>query len=270
MQTHKIFRIRVEHPEQLEELSLSGLTPIPIDGDADWCLLRLLSDHPALGALLDWIEREQLEHHCTTDRSFSRREIRSAKALHIEVTPPETGPKTISPVTIDWSNACERCMRRSHDDGPIQADTSALRDSVFLRGSRGELIVNRTVAMRMIKDGMTGSVLEPILSTQLPDNPDPEFYRLIPTDRLPRVTSPPTLFSMTRDHCANCGRGGLHLNSMLYFDAPMEVFEDLNVTSEIFGDGRALAPEVVVSPRFYNLLVSCGAHSMVPEPVVLV
>jgi hypothetical protein len=57
---------------------------------------------------------------------------------------------------------------------------------------------------------------------------------------------------------------------MLYFDAPRDVFEDINVTSEVFGDGRLLSPEVVVSPRFYNILVSCGAHDMAPEPVVLV
>ncbi len=270
MRTHKVFRIQYQDSEQLEELSRLGFTPFLDNESGGWCLLRVATTHPSMPILLDWIEREQTHHHCTIERSFSRREIRSATALHIDIVEPESGSIVGDSMTIDPKQACDKCLRRTGNRASVLNDAQGSRSAAFLRGIEGELIVNRSIAMRMISDGITGAVLEPILSTQLPDNPDPEYYRLVPVDRLPQVTSPPTTFSISQRECNHCGRAGLRLNSMLYFDAPRDVFEDINVTSEVFGDGRLLSPEVVVSPRFYNILVSCGAHDMAPEPVVLV
>lgn len=270
MQTFKTFRIRCENVELTEELRQHGLSIDTSDPTSDWCLLKLPTDHPGIRMIEEWLNSQGVEYECGTLRSFSRREIRSAPALHLDIAQVAAGPRAIHPIHKDWSDACERCMRTSLDSGPIECEPSILQNHILSRGPRGELIVSKKVAMRMVSDGISGAVLEPIWASEEHSESDPENYRIIPTDVLPRVTSPPTRFALSRDRCAVCGRGGLHLDSLLYFDAPIDTFVDINVTSEVFGDGRSLAPEVVVSPRFYNLLLSCGARDLTPEPVVLV
>ena len=71
-------------------------------------------------------------------------------------------------------------------------------------------------------------------------------------------------------HCFDCGQGGLFLDSALYYDVDEDEFSDINHTWETFGQGAGISPELLMSSRFYNLLLACGANLEEPEPVLFV
>ena len=57
---------------------------------------------------------------------------------------------------------------------------------------------------------------------------------------------------------------------MLYYDVDVKDLADVNVTREYFGHGSELAPEMVVSARFFELMRSCGVTLDQTEPVMFV
>jgi hypothetical protein len=203
------------------------------------------------------------------ERHFTLKEIRTAPALHVEpATAKKSEPVEIEAAHYDWTSVCPRCMRVPQPEGSLTFKRGATLGEALLRGKRGELIVNERVAVRMIKDGITGCLLREVKCEG--DSAASSYFQIVPTSVLPEAISPPTRFTVSGGVCAACGRGGLSLESMLYYDVPLGRLEDVNVTRELFGDGPALAPEIVVSQRFYNLLLATGARLSGSEPVLFV
>ncbi|MEZ6196979.1 MAG: hypothetical protein R3F20_14830 [Planctomycetota bacterium] len=270
MRTTKIFLVDWEDACELglvdgetrAEVTARGRRP-------SWVEIRLDGHDEEARRLLDRLEDNDAWFHLHEERRFSRRELRDAKYLHVD-TAFEVECRPGEGSTWDWSGACEHCMRVPEQTGPIAVAPADLESAMAARGRRGEFLVHERVATRMIKDGISGCLLREVLyETESGHEPSP-FFQVIPTVSLPTVVSPPTRFASTDAACPHCGRGGLYLESMLYYDIDLGDLADVNVTSELFGEGPSLSPEVVISPRFFNLMVSCGVHFDTSEPVMFV
>ncbi|MCB9831410.1 MAG: hypothetical protein H6807_02975 [Planctomycetes bacterium] len=219
---------------------------------------------------LDELDQRGIEYWVREERHFDLREIRDARALRLR--PLDTIHHVGLPheTLLDWSDCCATCMRVPTQRGQLLVDGRLLADHCLLGGPRGELLVSERIALRMIKEGVTGCLLRELRLAE--DGPEPAegWFQVLTTTRLPPAVSPPTRFALTEDHCASCGQGGLFVDSMLYYDVDDGDLDDINATFELIGEGAGLAPELIFSPRFYNLLVSAGARFEEPEPVVFV
>ncbi|MEE9394545.1 MAG: hypothetical protein V3W41_18785 [Planctomycetota bacterium] len=267
MKTERVFLLKIGDAFEM------GLLEGQLEGDTapkgNWVEVRTIASSPVTQNLIDRLEERGVEFFMRDERHFSRKELRTAKALHLDPSHRDVECRAASSDTWNWDDVCGRCMRVPEQTGPIMVAPQDL-ESHIARGRRGEFLVSEHIATRMIRDGITGCILREVLFFEQ-DEPTPApYFQVFPIRELPVTVSPPTRFLNNDQDCAVCGRGGMFLNSMLYYDLPVEDIEDLNVTSELFGNGPGLYPELVVSPRFFNLLISCGAEIEEPEPVIFV
>ena len=221
-------------------------------------------------ALMADLESRGAEFYVHEERQFTLREIRDARAICTEPTQRLRMSTLPSKTAFDWTEVCSLCMRSPEQLGHLEIHPRHLADQTALMGSRGELIVNEAVAMRMIKDGITGCLLREIRTPENAPALSETFYQVLVTNTLPPLMSPPTRFVLTDDYCEECAQGGLHLESMLYYDFPDDELDDVNVTAELFGDGSGISAKYVFSPHFYNMLVAAGAELETTEPVIFV
>ncbi|MFT7620587.1 MAG: hypothetical protein ACI97A_004244 [Planctomycetota bacterium] len=257
-----------ENSERLEFLDCA--TPWNVRSGTDFLETRIPARSPEADSVLAQLESAGFEFYLREERHFGLREIRQAKIL-------KTGPESQilsnhlpNQVEFDWTDVCQTCMRSPSQVGPLFMNHARLAEEQAIFGPRHELIVSEKVALRMIKDGITGCILREIEQAPNTSQGDSQYFQVIVTRQLPRAFSPPTRFISTDDFCKSCGQGGLFLDSALYYDVEEQEFQDVNHTHETFGQGAGISPELLVSSRFYNLLLSCGAHLEEPEPVVFV
>lgn len=270
MRIETVILVRLQ-PEQQQALLEAGMLDMDqAMSGAGFIEFRHPHNAPEAVEMIDRLEESGVEHYVYEERHFSTREIRMASFLHIapSCTLPESG--TLHASSYDWSAVCPRCQRVPVQEGHLLADPEAFPEEALIRGRRGELIVHESIAVRMIKEGITGAILREIEVDGQEGERCAQYFQLVPTSKMPNVVCPPTRFHFTEDVCETCTQGGQHLDSLLYYDVPMGDMDDINVTTELFGDGAELSPEIVVSPRFYNLLVSCGAELEATEPVMFV
>jgi len=267
MKIERVFLMKIGDAFELGLLEVDHQNESGAKGS--WVEVRTIASSPTTQNLIDRLEECGIEYFMRDERHFSRKELRSAKALHLDPSHRDVECRAVSSETWNWEDVCGRCMRVPEQTGPIMIDPQDI-DSHIARGRRGEFIVSEHIATRMIREGISGCVLREVLFTDQEGPTPAPFFQVFPVRNLPVTVSPPTKFASNDEGCTVCGRGGLFLDSMLYYDLPVEDIEDVNVTNELFGNGPGLYPELVVSPKFFNLLISCGAEIEEPEPVIFV
>ncbi len=257
-----------ENVEQLQYLeSPADWTPRL---ETDYLETRLLAHTEEAQDLLEELQSMGLVFYMREERHFELAEIRRAEVLK---TCPETqilANHLPHEVQFDWSDACVQCMRSPEQVGPLVIEHRRLTNKEAVLGPRHELIVSEKVATRMIKDGISGCILRPVEDSPGGQADTGSFFQVIVTHHVAPAFCPPTRFVSTDDHCDACGQGGLFLDSSLYYDFGVEEFQDINHTFEVFGQGAGISPEILLSSRFYNLLLACGAQMAEPEPVLFV
>ena len=268
MRIEVVILVRLRPERQLELAESGALSLAEAHNRQGFIEYRFPAHAPEIDELKARLEDAGEEFLVREERSFSLRELRDAPALKIE---PAFDPSDVEVAAerYDWKEACVRCMRVPGQEGTLHIKRGDLQHAHFLRGRRGEILVNESIATRMIKEDVSGCILRDVKADDGVRGAE-NYFQLIPTNVLPSAVTPPTRFLTSDDACPACGRGGLYLDSMLYYDIDERKIADVNVTAELFGDGPALAPEIVVSQRFYNLLVSAGAKLDAPEPVAFV
>lgn len=272
MRTELVILIRFSPEEQQQLADLGHLTPEQAMRGQGFMERRFPLHSDEAEELLDELEEAGVEHWVREERTFSEAEIRSAPALAVSVAHVLDGGPGVQRGEYDWTSCCAVCMRRPIQSGPLTIPYERLAGQSAIRGRRGELIVNDELAVRMISEHVSGCILQEVKTPIGEDHDGPKgaFFQVVPTSTLPSTIAPPTRFQLTDDICEACGQGGLFRDSMLYYDLPVDDLADLNVTYECFGHGAEIAPEVVVSTRFYDLMLACGAVLENPEPVMFV
>ncbi len=258
-------------PENHEQLEFLGGSDdwSPREG-TDFLENRVPAHSERAKVLLEQLQAGGFEFYMREERHFELAEIRLATILKTGPEAQVLGSHLPHEVQFDWSEACETCMRTPEQVGPLVMQHARLADEEAIFGPRHELIVSEKIALRMIKDGITGCLLREVEDQEESSVHDSSYFQVMVTQQLPRAFSPPTRFISTDDRCEACGQGGLFLDSPLYYDVAENEFQDVNHTFESFGQGAAISPELVMSSRFYNLLTACGAHLEEPEPVLFV
>jgi hypothetical protein len=272
MRIEKVFLVGLQDAVDLEIVDRDALeAEIPAGSAPSWVELRFESRRDEVLAIRERLESTGTEYYLREERSFTRREIRDAKFLHVDPAL-EIECRPGGEHTWDWSEACEHCMRVPEQTGRIAVDPKIVEGVAVARGRRGELLVHEHIATRMIKEDISGCVLREVLfEGEEGARHSSPYFQVVPSIVLPSAVHPPTRFASLDDaSCPLCGRGGLYLESMLYYDVDLDDLADVNVTSELFGEGPTLSPEIVISPRFFNLLVSAGAELESAEPVMFV
>ncbi|HGY89925.1 MAG TPA: hypothetical protein ENK43_02000 [Planctomycetes bacterium] len=271
MQIEKVFLIPLA-PETQRRLYELGLIDMDRALHGQGYLERRFPAHSdEAKAFEESLNAQGVDYWVRDERHFTRKELRSARALHLDSfhQRPEKALPTLS-TEWDWSEACTECMRVPSQVGVLEVRAEQTGGRNLIRGRRGEILVTEKIARRMIADGISGCLLQEVRVESETTAPSPPYYQVVPTHTLPQLASPPTRFGVTDDFCHRCGLGGLFLESMLYLSCDDRELQDINVTRELFGEGAQLSPEVILSPRFYNLLVSCGVQLDEPEPVLFV
>lgn len=263
-----LVRLTPENSDRLEYLDCES-SWVPRSG-TDFLENRVPARSAEADGLLAQLESLGMDYYMREERHFDLREIRQAKILKTGPEAHVLGNHLPNQVAFDWSEVCETCMRSPSQVGPLHIDYGRLIAEEAIFGPRHELIVSEKIALRMIKDGITGCILREIEDSPGAQHRESNYYQVLVTQNLPRAFSPPTRFISTDDFCKSCGQGGLFLDSALYYDVDEEEFQDINHTFETFGQGAGISPELLVSSRFYNLLLACGAHLEEPEPVLFV
>lgn len=267
MQSFWMILVRLSEEEQMRLAEEGSLTISEAKSGQGYLEYRVAAHSDDAKRLIEKLENLGADFRVEEDRRFSTKELRTAQALHVE-PPEECASVVLDAEKWDWTKACPRCMRIPESSGPLTMKSHGGAGYGLLRGRRGEIVVHERVAIRMIKEKISGCILREV------KNPDERaaspWFQVMPTSVLPPVSSPPTRFMKTEESCPTCGRGGLELGSMLYYDVDLTELADINVTREVFGSGSSLHQEIVVSPRFYNLLVAQGARFSSPEPVLFI
>lgn len=266
MKLERVFLIPVA---EARSLSLEDLDDVEIVRPG-WLRVRVDAHSDSARALAERLEEQEIEHWVRDVRHFSEKEIKSANALHLGPKRHEIPTRPASRETYDWSEACAFCMRIPQQTGPLCVPMSALQDVRIARGRRGELVVSEDLARAMIAERIEGCLLRELYFDEGGSVRAAPWFQVLPIRPLPRAAQPPTRLSLGDESCPACGLGGLHLDSMLYYDVDVAALSDFNVTHELFGDGAALAPEIVVSPRLFALLSDGGAELQSPEPVLFI
>lgn len=224
---------------------------------------------PGLEELLLVLGHLGLEHEVMEERRFRRREIEEACALHISPEPPPSGGGLERESTdYDLEEACPLCGTGRQQVGDLVVEEVPEGEHGLAVTPGGNLVVSESVARELVSRRISGCLLRAVRD---PWGQRLDWFQLMPVHTLPPMQRPPTRFEVDPgERCPLCGAGGVTLTSMLYYDAPTEEFEDVNVSAESFGRATDLAQEVVVSQRLFRLLVEHGTSGLRVEPVVLV
>lgn len=271
MRTEIVILIRFSEEDQQRLADLGHLTLEQAMRGEGFLERRFPVHDEEVQDLLCELEDSGVEYWVHEERVFSEAELHAAQALSVSFGLPIEGGPGVQKGHYDWADCCTACMRRPVQDGPLTIPYERLAGQPAVKGRRGELFVNDEIAVRMISEHMSGCLLQEV-KTPIgeDDGPSGAYFQVVPTSTLPGTVAPPTRFQVTNDICEVCGQGGLFRDSMLYYDVDVKDLADVNVTREYFGHGAELAPEMVVSARFFELMRSCGVTLDQTEPVMFV
>ena len=272
MRTDTVVRFRATE-DQRADLRGRGILPreghdvesnVEAGGD-DVVVCRFAAHSSRLEDLLAALDTAEIAFEARTVRRFTPKEIQTAQALHIR-------PRQVS--AADETDDTRTCScRTSHADDETEealVDPQTVRGTAFARGPSGEILVRESIAVGMIEQRMSGAILRRVRIVEGEAWRGETYFELLPTQTLPNAVSPPTRLSIRDDSCPQCRRRALALDSMLYYDVPLDAVQDVNITFEVFGHAGMSSPDIVVSPRFHALLVSAGVEVDELEPVLFV
>jgi hypothetical protein len=167
-----------------------------------------------------------------------------------------------------FQGKCSQCGRGGEQVGDLVIETPPPESTGFALTEEGQILVSERVARAMIEEQISGCILRTIRDTK---GRTQHCFQVLPLHTLPPLCIPPTRIEKDpQGPCGRCGRGGLTVNSLLYFDLTTDELCDLNVCREALGGVADLAGGVVVSQRLFRLLCAAGALEAAVEPIVLV
>jgi len=228
--------------------------------------VRFARREAGLPELIEILEQLRLDYSLTEERSFRRRELEGALALHIAPGPEAT--RKSPRAHVEEEEACPVCGAGTGLPGELVVEGEIPDHPAVTVLPGGRMLVREEVARDLVAAGITGCLLRTVRDAW---GRRKDVFELLPVHMLPPLQTPPTRFQFREDFsCPNCREGGRRLVSMLYYDAAEEAFMDVNVSTERFGRSPRIWREMVVSQRMFRILAEHGAEDIQVEPVILV
>jgi hypothetical protein len=223
--------------------------------------IRFARGDSAITDLTRLLDVLALPYRMSEERSFSEREIANAPALYIAPGTTAGGPGSIGAYSFDA--ACPVCERGREQVADLVIDDPAPDPHGLGITPAGQLLAEELLARAMVGQRITGCLLR---GTRDPGGEARDLFQVQPVHTLPPTQSPPTRFTFDPEaRCPLCRGGGLAAATLLFYNLSLEDLADVNLCREELGSGAGL----VVTQRFFRLLLECGVEPAAVEPVML-
>lgn len=228
--------------------------------------MRFRKGDSQLAELLATLDALSVPYHVREERSFRPREIVEAVALRLAPESRNLEATLDSESAQPFSGGCTGCGAGAEQTGDLVLESRPAESTALAWTDRGQILVSESIARVMIAEGVSGCLLR---ATRDTDGRTLPCFQVQPIATLPPLCVPPTrIANNPLASCPQCGNGGLHVDSLFYYDLEESLLHDVNVCREPLGHRPGSG--VVISQKLFRLFYEVGAIPAIVEPIVLV